>query len=244
MNEMELFELAKKGDKKAKEKIVSDNTGLVWCIAKRFMGRGYDLEEIYQIGCIGLLKAIDRFDLEYQVKFSTYAVPLISGEIKRFLRDNGIIKVSRILKQNGYIISQTRERLINKYGREATLEELSKETGLTEEEILTATEANRDIESIYQTVYESDGKEMYLVDRIVDEAESELVAEGMYNRLLIEQGMQALDAKQQKLIEMRYFQEKTQTEVAKSLGISQVQVSRLEKKLLKQMRNAIDKQSN
>ncbi|MBP3622281.1 MAG: SigB/SigF/SigG family RNA polymerase sigma factor [Lachnospiraceae bacterium] len=244
MNEMELFELAKKGDKKAKEKIVSDNTGLVWCIAKRFMGRGYDLEEIYQIGCIGLLKAIDRFDLEYQVKFSTYAVPLISGEIKRFLRDNGIIKVSRILKQNGYIISQTRERLINKYGREATLEELSKETGLTEEEILTATEANRDIESIYQTVYESDGKEMYLVDRIVDEAESELAAEGMYNRLLIEQGMQALDAKQQKLIEMRYFQEKTQTEVAKSLGISQVQVSRLEKKLLKQMRNAIDKQSN
>ena len=114
MNEMELFELAKKGDKKAKEKIVSDNTGLVWCIAKRFMGRGYDLEEIYQIGCIGLLKAIDRFDLEYQVKFSTYAVPLISGEIKRFLRDNGIIKVSRILKQNGYTYNQLRALLLEK----------------------------------------------------------------------------------------------------------------------------------
>ncbi len=244
MNEMELFELAKKGDKKAKEKIVSDNTGLVWCIAKRFMGRGYDLEEIYQIGCIGLLKAIDRFDWGYEVKFSTYAVPLISGEIKRFLRDNGMIKVSRILKQNGYLISQARERLINQYGREGTIEELIEETGLTAEEIMMATEANRDIESIYQTVYGNDGKEMYLVDRIVDEASEEVAAEGMFNRLLIEQGMKVLDAKQQKLIEMRYFQDKTQTEVAKSLGISQVQVSRLEKKLLKQMRLAIDNQSN
>lgn len=244
MNNMELFELAKKGDKRAKEKIVSENTGLVWCIAKRFMGRGYDLEEIYQIGCIGLLKAIERFDLDYQVKFSTYAVPLISGEIKRFLRDNGMIKVSRILKQNGYIISQTREKLINKYGREATMEELECETGLTGEEIVMATEANREIESIHQTVYGSDGKEMYLVDRLSDESESELAAEGMYNRLLIEQGMQALDAKQQKLIEMRYFQDKTQTEVAKALGISQVQVSRLEKKLLSRMRNAIDNKSN
>lgn len=240
MNDRELFELAKKGDKDAKEKIVSENTGLVWCIAKRFMGRGYDLEEIYQIGCIGLLKAIERFDLEYEVKFSTYAVPLISGEIKRFLRDNGMIKVSRILKQNGYLISQARERLTNKYGREATIEELSIETELSIEEILSATEANREIESIYQTVYGNDGKEMYLVDRLVDENESEIAAENMYNRLLIEQGMKVLDAKQQKLIEMRYFQDKTQTEVARTLGISQVQVSRLEKKLLNQMRNAID----
>ena len=208
MNDRELFELAKKGDKDAKEKIVSENTGLVWCIAKRFMGRGYDLEEIYQIGCIGLLKAIERFDLEYEVKFSTYAVPLISGEIKRFLRDNGMIKVSRILKQNGYLISQARERLTNKYGREATIEELSVETELSIEEILSATEANREIESIYQTVYGNDGKEMYLVDRLVDENESEIAAENMYNRLLIEQGMKVLDAKQQKLIEMRYFQDK------------------------------------
>lgn len=244
MNDMKLFELAKNGDKKAKEKIVSENTGLVWCIAKRFMGRGYDLEEIYQIGCIGLLKAIDRFDQNYEVKFSTYAVPLISGEIKRFLRDNGMIKVSRILKQNGYIISQTREKLANKYGREATMEELSEETGLSMEDIVMALDANREIESIYQTVYGNDGNEMYLVDRMVDEAQSEIAAEGMFNRLLIEQGMSVLDEKQKKLIEMRYFQEKTQTEVAKTLGISQVQVSRLEKKLLLQMRNAIDNKSN
>ncbi len=244
MNEGKLFELARKGDKVAKEKIVSDNTGLVWSIARRFMGRGYDVEEIYQIGCIGLLKAIDRFELNYEVKFSTYAVPLISGEIKRFLRDNGIIKVSRILKQNGYKISQAREYLATKLGREATLEEIEKETGLSTEDIVMATEANREIESIYQTVYGHDGNEIFLVDRIADSCESEPAAEGMLNKIMVEQAMSALDEKQQKLIELRYFQDKTQTEVAKVLGISQVQVSRLEKKLLQQMRNTIDNKSN
>lgn len=241
---MELFELARKGDKAAKEKIVSDNTGLVWSIARRFMGRGYDLEEIYQIGCIGLLKAIDRFEFEYEVQFSTYAVPLISGEIKRFLRDNGMIKVSRILKQNGYKISQAREKLAGKLGREATLEELASETGMQIEDIVMATEANREIESIYQTVYGHDGSESCLVDKLADETESERSTEGMMNRMLIEQAMQNLDEKQRKLIELRYFQDKTQTEVADVLGISQVQVSRLEKKLLLQMRNCIDSKSN
>ncbi|MBE5947209.1 MAG: SigB/SigF/SigG family RNA polymerase sigma factor [Lachnospiraceae bacterium] len=244
MNEVELFELAKKGDKAAKEKIVSDNTGLVWSIARRFIGRGYDLEEIYQIGCIGLLKAIDRFDDAYEVKFSTYAVPLISGEIKRFLRDNGMIKVSRILKQNGYVISQAREKLSLIFGREATIHELSKETGLCVEEIVMATEANREIESIYQTVYGHDGNEMYLMDKIEDEYESEYMAESLINRLMIEQAMAGLDERQHKLIEMRYFQNKTQSEVAATLGLSQVQVSRLEKKLLNLMRNNIDKKSN
>ncbi len=241
---MELFELARKGDKAAKEKIVSDNTGLVWSIARRFMGRGYDLEEIYQIGCIGLLKAIDRFEFEYEVQFSTYAVPLISGEIKRFLRDNGMIKVSRILKQNGYKVSLARERLAGRLGREATMEELAGETGMQIEDIVMATEANREIESIYQTVYGHDGSESYLVDKLADEAESERSAEGTLNRMLIEQAMQNLDEKQRKLIEMRYFQDKTQTEVANVLGISQVQVSRLEKKLLLQMRNCIDSEMN
>lgn len=241
---MELFELARKGDKAAKEKIVSDNTGLVWSIARRFMGRGYDLEEIYQIGCIGLLKAIDRFEFGYEVQFSTYAVPLISGEIKRFLRDNGMIKVSRILKQNGYKISQAREKLAGRLGREATLEELAGETGMQIEDIVMATEANREIESIYQTVYGHDGSESCLVDKLADETESERSAEGMLNRMLIEQAMQNLDEKQRKLIELRYFQDKTQTEVADVLGISQVQVSRLEKKLLLQMRNCIDSKSN
>lgn len=244
MNDMELFELARKGDKAAKEKIVSDNTGLVWSIARRFIGRGYDLEEIYQIGCIGLLKAIDRFEFKYDVRFSTYAVPLISGEIKRFLRDNGMIKVSRILKQNGYHISLARDRLAEKLGRDATLDEIADETGLTIEDIVMATEANREIESIYQTVNGNDGNEMYLMDKLADESESEIAAEGMINKMLIEQAMSNLDEQQKKLINMRYFEDKTQVQVAKALGISQVQVSRLEKKLLIIMRDSIDNKSN
>ncbi|MGN0435788.1 MAG: SigB/SigF/SigG family RNA polymerase sigma factor [Wujia sp.] len=241
---MELFELAREGDKAAKEKIVSDNTGLVWSIARRFIGRGYDLEEIYQIGCIGLLKAIDRFEQSYDVRFSTYAVPLISGEIKRFLRDNGMIKVSRILKQNGYHISQARERLMLKLGREATIQELSEETGLSEEDIVLASEANREVESIYQTVYGHDENETYLIDKLADEDSAEEIAQDTMNKLLVEQAMCNLDDNQKKLITMRYFQDCTQNEVAATLGISQVQVSRMEKKLLKVMRNNIDKKSN
>lgn len=235
MNEMKLFELARKGDKVAKEKIVSDNAGLIWSIARRYIGRGYDVEEIYQIGCIGMLKAIDRFEFDYGVKFSTYAVPLISGEIKRFLRDNGMIKVSRILKQNGYKISMARQQLSAKYGREATIEELSKETHLDIEDIIMATEANKDIESIYQTVYGNDGREVYLVDQIAD-ATMYTAADGMINKLMLEQTLDEMEDKHRRLIEMRYYQDKTQSEVAKELGISQVQVSRLEKKLLGQMR--------
>jgi RNA polymerase sporulation-specific sigma factor len=244
MNELELFELAREGNQTAKEKIVSDNTGLVWSIARRFMGRGYDLEEIYQIGCMGLLKAIDRFDMTYEVKFSTYAVPLISGEIKRFLRDNGMVKVSRILKQNGYRISQARESLSGELGREATLGEISEKTGLSVEDIVMATEANREVESIYQTVYGHEGSEMYLVEKLMDENATEEITQDMMNRIMVEQAMEVLDDRQRTLIEMRYFQDKTQMEVAAALGISQVQVSRLEKKLLLKMRNCIDNKSN
>lgn len=240
MNNVELFKLARDGDKAAKEKIVSDNTGLVWSISRRFIGRGYDLEEIYQIGCIGLLKAIDRFEFSYEVQFSTYAVPLISGEIKRFLRDNGMIKVSRILKQNGYQISRAREKLSYILGREATIEEIAKESNMSVEDIVMATEANRDVESLYQTVRGHDGSETCLVDKLADEIASEQAADGLMNHMLIEQAMADLDEKQRRLIELRYYQDKTQTEVAKILGISQVQVSRLEKRLLQQMRNTID----
>ena len=244
MNELELFRLAKNGNKEAKEKIVSDNTGLVWSIARRFYGRGYDLEDIYQIGCIGLLKAIDRFSEEYEVKFSTYAVPLIAGEIKRFLRDNGMIKVSRILKQNGYRISQAREALSIRLGRDPSMDEISAATGLSDEEIILATDANREIESIYQPVYEHDGSEMCLVDKLADEAGTLKTEDNLYNKILIEQAMSRLDEKEKALINLRYFQDKTQNETAKELGISQVQVSRLEKKLLFVMRNSIDNKSN
>ena len=228
------------GSKAAKEKIVSDNTGLVWSIARRFVNRGYDLEELYQIGCIGLLKACDRFESRYGVQFSTYAVPLIAGEIKRFLRDNGAIKVSRILKQNGYQISKAKEALLHKYGREATLDELADYTGLCVEDIVMATEANREVESIQQTICGKDGTQVSLVERRVDEAQSEVAAENIMNRILVGQAMEKLGEMEQELIRLRFFEDKTQTEVAKVLGISQVQVSRLEKKILIQMRQNLD----
>lgn len=228
------------GSKAAKEKIVSDNTGLVWSIARRFVNRGYDLEELYQIGCIGLLKACDRFESRYGVQFSTYAVPLIAGEIKRFLRDNGAIKVSRILKQNGYQISKAKEALLHKYGREATLDELADYTGLCVEDIVMATEANREVESIQQTICGKDGKQVSLVERLVDEAQSEVAAENIMNRILVGQAMEKLGEMEQELIRLRFFEDRTQTEVAKVLGISQVQVSRLEKKILIQMRQNLD----
>ena len=228
------------GSKAAKEKIVSDNTGLVWSIARRFVNRGYDLEELYQIGCIGLLKACDRFESRYGVQFSTYAVPLIAGEIKRFLRDNGAIKVSRILKQNGYQISKAKEALLHKYGREATLDELADYAGLCVEDIVMATEANREVESIQQTICGKDGTQVSLVERLVDEAQSEVAAENIMNRILVGQAMEKLGEMEQELIRLRFFEDRTQTEVAKVLGISQVQVSRLEKKILIQMRQNLD----
>ena len=228
------------GSKAAKEKIVSDNTGLVWSIARRFVNRGYDLEELYQIGCIGLLKACDRFESRYGVQFSTYAVPLIAGEIKRFLRDNGAIKVSRILKQNGYQISKAKEALLHKYGREATLDELADYTGLCVEDIVMATEANREVESIQQTICGKDGTQVSLVERLVDEAQSEVAAENIMNRILVGQAMEKLGEMEQELIRLRFFEDRTQTEVAKVLGISQVQVSRREKKILIQMRQNLD----
>ena len=190
------------------------------------------------------MKAIERFSFAYEVQFSTYAVPLIAGEIKRFLRDNGMIKVSRILKQNGYRISQAKQALSDQYGREATLSELSSYTGLKLEDIVLATEANREVESIYQTVSGHDGKEMYLVDKLSEAEEECSAVEHLMNSLLIENAMEQLGELERKLITMRYFQDKTQTQIAEILGISQVQVSRLEKKILRNMRNAIDRKSN
>ena len=158
---------AKKGDKNARDILVEKNLGLVRFIVKRFQNRGYDMEDLFQIGCIGLVKAVDQFDTEYNVKFSTYAVPLITGEIKRFLRDDGMIKISRSLKENGYRIKQAAEEIARECGREPTMKELEEATGLKKEEIAMALEANVEIESIYRTVYQSDGNEIYLVDKIV-----------------------------------------------------------------------------
>ncbi|MDE7428268.1 MAG: SigB/SigF/SigG family RNA polymerase sigma factor [Lachnospiraceae bacterium] len=244
-----LIERSQAGDKEAREILIEENLGLVRHIVKRFIGRGYDPEDLFQIGCIGLIKAIDKFDLQFDVRFSTYAVPMIQGEIKRFLRDDGMVKVSRTLKENGWKIKQAAERLSQIYGREATLQELSAETALSVEDIVMALDANVEVESIYKSVYQSDGNEIYLVDQVVSSVggctagvsrESEdAEKEKILNHMLLEQLLETLPEMERKLIHMRYFQEKTQVEVAKALGISQVQVSRMEKRILLHLRQEV-----
>ncbi len=228
-----LLTRARAGDRGAREVLVEKNLGLVHHIVKRFLGRGYDAEDLFQIGSIGLMKAIDKFDLSYEVKFSTYAVPMIAGEIKRFLRDDGMVKVSRSLKENGFKIRQASEQIAQKMGREATISEISEWTGITPEDIVMAMEANVEVESIYKSVYQSDGNEIYMVDRLPSGKDEN---EEILNHMLLEQLLSKLEEYEKQLIGLRYFQNKTQTEVAKQLGISQVQVSRLEKRILLRMR--------
>ena len=228
-----LIAKSQQGDKEAREVLIENNLGLVHAIVHRFVGRGVEPEDLFQIGSIGLMKAIDNFDLAYNVKFSTYAVPLITGEIKRFLRDDGIIKVSRSLKEQGMKINLARRKLQGELGREPTIEEIAKQTGLTLEEIVLATEAECKVESIYASVYQNDGSEVALVDMLGSEDEEK---EALLNHMLLQQLMQGLSESESQLIRMRYFQEKTQMEVARHMGISQVQVSRLEKKILLNMR--------
>lgn len=224
------------GDKEARETLIEKNLGLVHHIVKRFLGRGYDAEDLFQIGSIGLMKAIDKFDLSYDVKFSTYAVPMISGEIKRFLRDDGMVKVSRSLKENGWKVKQASERISHEEGRDATLQEIAEATGLSKEDIVMAMEANVEVESIYKSVYQSDGNEIYLVDRLPEKKDEN---ETLLNHMLLQQLMDGLEEDERNLIRLRYFQNKTQVEVAKKLGVSQVQVSRMEKKILIRMREKL-----
>lgn len=224
---------AQKGDKQVRDTLIEENLGLVHHIVKRFLNRGYDAEELFQIGCIGLMKAIDHFDTEYDVKFSTYAVPLIMGEIKRFLRDNGIIKVSRTLRENAWKIKNAQRELAGPAGREVTIDEIAAATGLTLEEIVMAQEADVEVESLSKVVYQGDGSQISLGERIADEKDEHEV---MLNRLLLQQLLQALSEDERYLIKLRYFDNITQTETAKHLGISQVQVSRLEKKILEKMK--------
>lgn len=232
----ELLRLTKEGDEEAREKIVLDNMGLIWSVVRRFTNRGYDPEDLFQIGSIGLLKAVDKFDLSYDVKFSTYAVPMITGEIKRFLRDDGMIKVSRSLKENAYKIRQAMEAFSMEHQREATLDELAKETKLAREEIVVAMEANKDVESLHQPTYQGDGSEILLLDRLPQKENEE---EAVINHVILEESMKELSQEEKKLIEYRYFQGKTQQEIAGILHISQVQVSRLEKKILRRLREQI-----
>lgn len=233
MDTLELIERSKQGDKAARDLVVTKNIGLVWSIVRRFAGRGHELEDLFQIGSIGLIKAIDKFDSSFEVKFSTYAVPMITGEIKRFLRDDGMIKVSRSLKEIAGKVRITKEILSNRLDREPTIEEVSSELGIPTEDIIMALESNAEVESLYKTIYQGDGNAIYLIDKIEQtKDENEILIDHIALREIID----SLDDKERNLIELRYFKDKTQTDIAKELGISQVQVSRLEKKILKVMR--------
>ncbi len=231
-----LLELAHSGDKTARDTMVKENMGLIWSIVRRFSNRGYDLEDLFQIGSIGLMKAIDKFDTSFEVKFSTYAVPMITGEIKRFLRDDGLIKVSRSIKENGAKIKKAKERLQAERGRDITLQELSEETGIERTEIVMALEANGEVESIYKPYAPENGKETCLAERLPQEKDSHEV---LLNHMLLEQLLEELGQEERQIIQMRYFEECTQMQVAETLGISQVQVSRMEKKILLSMRKKL-----
>ena len=241
----ELILRAHEGDKEARDRLVMENMGLVYSVSRRFIGRGCELEDINQIGTIGLIKAIDKFDDSFDVRFSTYAVPMIAGEIKRFLRDDGMLKVSRSIKENGYRIKRASDELVSKNGREATVEELAAATELSVEDVVMALDAGTDVESIYRTVYQGDGSEIFLVDKItsadnVSSSEGSLPQqEKMLDMIMLRQLLEELDETERKLISLRYFKEMTQSAVANELGISQVQVSRLEKKILQKLRKKI-----
>lgn len=234
---MELLLRVKKGDIGAQQELVQENLGLVGSIVKRFENRGYDREDLFQIGVIGLIKAVNRFDPSYEVRFSTYAVPLVMGEIRRFLRDDGLVKVSRSVRENGWKLRRSRDRLEQQLGRTATLQELADDTGISGEELALALEASEEVASIYQTVYLSDGGELYLVDRLADETPQE---EKLLNRIAVRQLLQQLEPTERQLITLRYFEGKTQSVVAGVLGMTQVQVSRQEKRILRKMRTCLE----
>ncbi|MBO6015453.1 MAG: SigF/SigG family RNA polymerase sporulation sigma factor [Lachnospiraceae bacterium] len=228
---------ARKGDKEARDKLVEQNIGLVRHVTRRFANRGYDMQDLFQIGCIGLLKAVDKFDASFDVRFSTYAVPVIMGEIRRFIRDDGMMRVSRSLKQQGMLIKKSMDDFVQRWGREPTMEELAETTGLAREDIVMAMEAGREVESIYRTVYQSDGDEIRLLDKLPTQRDEQ---EELTNHLLLQQLLKNLREEERRLIEMRYFEDLTQTMTAKRLGISQVQVSRMDKRILLRMRENAD----
>ena len=231
-----LIKKSHEGDKEARAQLVEENTGLVWCIVKRFYNRGAEAEDLFQIGSIGLLKAIDKFDLSYDVKFSTYAVPMISGEIKRFLRDDGMIKVSRSLKELACKAFSCQEGLRRKLGREPLLAEIAAELKVDKEELAAAMEASAEVESLHKTIYQKDGHEISLMDKLEEQETGE---DKVGDHMLLSELLKALNGEERKLIYLRYFAGRTQSDVGKILGVSQVQVSRMEKKILGRLREKL-----
>ena len=227
-----------RGIKRQEIFLFEENTGLIYSVAKRFLGRGVEMEDLFQIGSIGLLKAVDKFDMSYDVKFSTYAVPMIIGEIKRYLRDDGILKVSRSLKENHYRIYQVREALTRRLEREPTTGEMAAEMGISIEELVMTMESGAEVESLHKTIYQGEGTEISLMDKL---PEKENRQEKALDRIFLEEILGTLEAKERRLIYMRYFQNMTQLEIAHELGVSQVQVSRMEKRILRSLQESAEK---
>ena len=225
----ELIRLVQTGDRDAGEALITENAGLIWSIARRYTGRGTELEDLYQLGCLGFLKAVEGFDCSYGTQFSTYAVPKISGEIRRFLRDDGAVKVSRGIKEQASQIRQTRNHLLQALGREPTVQEISRQTGLSPEEIALAENATAATESIQKET----GEEGFSLEHILTDTESE---ERMVERIALLQAMEKLPERENMVIKLRFFHSLTQQRVAKVLDVSQVQVSRIEKKALQHLR--------
>ncbi|MFD2762284.1 RNA polymerase sporulation sigma factor SigF [Lentibacillus juripiscarius] len=221
---------SQQGDMEARDVLVEKNVRLVWSVVQRFINRGYDPDDLFQIGSIGLIKSIDKFDLSYDVRFSTYAVPMIIGEIQRFIRDDGSVKVSRSLKEAGNRIRKKRDELTKTLGRSPTVLEIAEALDITTEEVVHAEEAAKSPHSIHETVFENDGDPITLLDQIADDDTT------WFDKLTLQEAIRGLNERERLILYLRYYKDKTQAEVAERLGISQVQVSRLEKKILQEMK--------
>ncbi len=231
----ELILRSQQGDQAARDLIVQKNMRLVWSVVQRFLNRGYEPDDLFQIGSIGLLKSVDKFDLSYDVKFSTYAVPMIIGEIQRFIRDDGTVKVSRSLKETGNKIRKAKDELSKTLGRVPTVNEIAEHLELSPEDVIMAQEASRSPASIHETVYENDGDPITLLDQIDNGEEGR-----WFDKIALKEAINELDEREKLIVYLRYYKDQTQSEVAARLGISQVQVSRLEKKILQQMKGRMD----
>ncbi len=232
----ELFKKIQKGDKEAREEFIHGNLRLVLSVIQRFGNRGENADDLFQVGCIGLIKAIDNFDVTLNVKFSTYAVPMIIGEIRRYLRDNNPIRVSRSLKDTAYKALQAREKLIGKESREPNINDIAKELGATKENVVMALDAIQDPISLFESVYHDGGDAIYVMDQVKDEKNDD---ERWLEHISINEAMSKLSEREKKIVDLRFFQGRTQMEVADEIGISQAQVSRLEKSALKHMQKYV-----
>lgn len=231
----ELILRSQQGDQEARDVIIQKNMRLVWSVVQRFLNRGYEPDDLFQIGSIGLMKSIDKFDLSYDVRFSTYAVPMIIGEIQRFIRDDGTVKVSRSLKELGNKIRRARDELSKTMGKVPTVVEIANYLDISPEDVVLAQEAVRAPSSIHETVYENDGDPITLLDQIADNTETK-----WFDKIVLKDAIRELDERERLIVYLRYYKDQTQSEVAERLGISQVQVSRLEKKILQQMKDKMD----